>query len=310
MITKDALLKVSEIICHANCPDGIGAAVICAAAYAKVGLKPDIKFIQYGTRAFAELEAKANQMFVDITPPRERWEEWKGMSPTVLDHHETARYVVEGLGGIYGGFDESGSMLAFENVMLRMSSLDSAEHDLWKRFAHLCMVRDTWKESHPDWAEASALAHALLLHGHDLAESASMTPLALCDLLTIGQKLYGRICRAASRISKHCRRQEISLPDGMARVAIFNYGINDSISDMANIVLNDSFDMAIGYFYTYEDNKMQCVVSLRTKNRISAAVLAQSFGGGGHARAAGFHVDGSIPPEAILSMVISKLESL
>ena len=45
-MNKDRLLQASEIVSHANCPDGIGAAMICTAAYVKGGIR-DLSWLTY-----------------------------------------------------------------------------------------------------------------------------------------------------------------------------------------------------------------------------------------------------------------------
>lgn len=75
---EQILLSVSEIVTHKSCPDGIGSAAICVAAYKSAGLEsPPVNFVQYGTKAHDNLKPSPRQLFVDITPPKGRWEEWK-----------------------------------------------------------------------------------------------------------------------------------------------------------------------------------------------------------------------------------------
>ena len=118
-VTPSDLRKVTKIFSHASCYDGTAAAMICARTYAAIGLDPDIKFIQYDDEEHEKMEAGPGQMFVDITPPRSRWEEWKGHAPIVLDHHESSKVATDGLKGVFGRNDElmCGAALAYEHVM-------------------------------------------------------------------------------------------------------------------------------------------------------------------------------------------------
>lgn len=314
-MNNDALLQVSEIVSHAACPDGIGAAMICNAAYIARGMDPPpTNFVQYGRNSHNFLQARPRQLFVDITPPKDRWEEWTGLSPIVLDHHETVMHIVHELNGVYGDSNRSGAMLAYENVFIPLASEFSSDDDkaMWERFAYLCMVRDTWKSASPDWSEACSLAHALLLHGQEWGVTTTIAKgVTLEDLTRIGSKIYGKIERQAKGIIKHSAVQELNVNGTSVRIAFFNHAHGGSTSDLAHFIIDGMpCNAAIGYFFTHEDGEMKTVISMRTNGTILASEIARSFGGGGHAKAAGFTISGDIQPSKIVKMVSDRLVEL
>lgn len=314
-MNKDTLLQVSEIVSHAGCPDGIGAAMICTAAYSIGGMSPPpTHFVQYDTKQHSDLVARPKQLFADITPPKDRWEEWRGLSPVVLDHHETVAHVVSGLGGVYGSQDESGSMLAYSHVMLPLVGDKMSQGDLeaWKRFSHLCMTRDTWKTASPDWPEACALASALLLYGQKwsvLAASSGQLPME--ELLSIGRRVYDKTIRQAKSIARSSIKFDVLMENKTVRVAFFNHSGGGQLSDIAHYIMEeDSCDVVVGYFYAHEDGDMRAVVSIRNNGCFSAANVAESFGGGGHGKAAGFRILGDLSPGGIMKMVVDRMQKL
>jgi nanoRNase/pAp phosphatase (c-di-AMP/oligoRNAs hydrolase) len=312
-MNEQDLLKVNEIVSHANCPDGIGAAMIIKAAYLMSGFdSPPVQFVQYGTKKHEELKAKSGQLFVDITPPKERWEEWKGLSPIVLDHHESVMHIVHSLNGVYGDSDHSGAMLAFENVMAPLVK-DSEDLSDWKEFAYLCMIRDTWKSSSPFWEKATSLAHALILYGQNWAmekiSETSEPPLP--ELLELGDKLKDKIIRQAKSILYNTEKTILKLSQDDADMIFVNHADGGSFSDLAHHLMDlSSCSAVVGYFYSYDGNKFNLVCSVRTNGVFSASELARSFGGGGHPRAAGFKLDGSLSPLEAKYQICSRIQQL
>jgi hypothetical protein len=311
----DQILQASEIVSHAGCPDGIGAAMICAAAFVGAGMKPPpTNFIQYDTRGHEGMAVHPRQIFADITPPKSRWEEWKGLSPIVLDHHETVQHIVQALGGQYGGPDESGSTLAFDKIMMPLAGdrIGKAALESWRTFAHLCMTRDTWKTASPDWPEACALAQALLLYGHSWAVSvSSFGSLPMEELLAVGRKMHDKIIRQSKGVTRSSAKYDVILPSGTIKLAFFNHANGGSMSDIAHYMMDEMpCDAVVGYFYKHDNGQTQCVMSARTNGSFSASDLARSFGGGGHAKAAGFRLDGSVSPDDAISAVLKRIVEL
>jgi len=309
-ITPERLKQVTEVYFHESCPDGTASAMICAAAFHSFGIKPKFQNIQYDTDRMDKLEPRPGQLFVDITPPKKRWEEWKAVNPIVLDHHETAKHITEGLGGVYAtNHAHSGAMLAFEEVMLASLVGNEAPEgsDLppsklhkslvinnWGTFAHLAMIRDTWKKDSPHWREACALAYALLFDGSlsfiEKTLEHGANSLVLPELIDLGMKIVEANER---RVEKVCKtvHHETFLSRGTEYKAAFFNCTEKLISDIANELINQGADIAVGYFWIEEDGQDKVSISVRTNGKISASKIATLRGGGGHERASGFRIE-------------------
>jgi nanoRNase/pAp phosphatase (c-di-AMP/oligoRNAs hydrolase) len=265
--------------------------MICKAAYASIGLFPEIIFIQYDTSEHENLEPGPNQLFIDITPPIKRWEEWIPFSPIVLDHHDTVKHVSEAL-GIYGDTNDSGASLAFKHVMKPLFPLDKYRNDLkladWARFAWLNMIRDTWKDKHEDWRDACSIAQALGFYSsNSLLISASELELNIVEMLRFGgvllKKSDGKAFRLASTAMVEIYREK--------KFGFFNCTeklINETAHELIDV---HGCDVAVGFFTNFEGGSYNIHVSLRSKkNGIPVNKMAEILGGGGHPPAAGFRL--------------------
>jgi hypothetical protein len=335
VIPRTRLQEVNAVYFHESCPDGSAAALICAAAFRALGTKPKFWSLQYNTELMDKLEPRPGQLFVDITPPKSRWEEWKGVSPIVLDHHETAQVVTEGLGGVYATNEKhSGAMLALEQVFLpvvlqhvsdddrardfALADLDESRLLAWKNLAQLAMIRDTWKKDSPLWRDASALAMALLFEGSKgLIEQAQehgpsvIQPkghLFLDQYLVLGHKLLESNDRRIEKLAKSAVRHDLTIDDKTYRASFFNC-TEKIVSDVANYTIDvNGCNISVGYFYLFEDGGVRCQVSVRTDGTLSARKIAEQFpGGGGHEKAAGFRIfEGELVSPQLLCKIVAE----
>lgn|SRR5512135_992130 len=314
--SADKLRGVTDVYYHESCPDGSAAAFICAAAFKALGTTPKFWSLQYNTELMDRLEPRPGQLFVDITPPKERWQEWKPVEPIVLDHHDSAKHVTEGLGGVYATNEKhSGAKLAFEEVFLATNVQDLVLLTAWGNLAELAMVRDTWKKDSPLWRDACALAMAMLFEGSvGLVEKAqaqgpnAINPdgqLFLNYLLDIGRKIVGSNERRMEKIAGSAYRETYSF-DREYKAAYFNC-TEKIISDVANYLIGGGCNIAVGYFYLFEDGKTRLQVSVRTDGSLSAKKISEALGGGGHDRASGFRLpDGDNTPPYKLYAIVSE----
>lgn len=292
-IDIEKLKAVTDIYCHASCPDGLSSAMLCAAAFSMLGSKPKIWFIQYGTEKMLKMEARPNQLFVDITPPLERWEEWKEHSPIVLDHHKTARKATEGLGGIYGTETQSGASLAYEHVFepLFKDDFSESEYADWKNLAELAPIRDTWQDSHERWVEATGMAHALMQNNpYELVDAAREGKVDFQELFKQAKREGDRIDFKARKLAENAYFDQIQCLGVNYLLGVFNC-TEKLISDAANTLLRHGCDIAVAYFMLCEDGGPKISISIRTNGEISAEILAAHNKGGGHDKAAGFRID-------------------
>lgn len=306
----EKLRLVKQVFYHASCPDGTAAAIIIKSAFRGIG-EPKFHSLQYDTDFMDKIEPREGQLFVDITPPKTRWEEWKPFEPIVLDHHETVEHVVRGLGGTYETNERhSGAMLAYEEILLPLSkagigSFSSTELEEFRSFAECAMIRDTWKKDHELWRKACAQGLAVQFHGsRPLIEKMNREPFDFDGIYELGEMLQVNSDRRTELTANGASHDTVSDGEKTYKVAFFN-STEKVISDAANYLVDRGVDIAIGYFYLFEDGQQKMSVSIRTNGSVSASSIAKTFGGGGHHRAAGFRISNanSAPPGVLLSYV-------
>ncbi len=303
------LEQVKKIYSHASCPDGTMAALICAAAYEMIGLSPSIEFIQYGTKSEDELEPEPGQLFVDIAPPEDRWEDWRDVEPVVLDHHETREHITRGLDGIYGYPVYSGASLAFAYIMLPIAAHVSLEKNCagkWAKYAELAQIRDTWKTDRSEWVDAASFGQGLSFFGSEyLLGLIKDDKLDFDEILKIGKIKYDKILRKANLIAKSSYFSTLSHNGRQYKLAFFN-STEKNISEVCHHLIEEmGCDFASGYFATCKDDKPITIVSLRTSSGLNARKIAEIFGGGGHPTAAGFKIFG----DASISNIVGHVKS-
>lgn len=307
--TAEQLMDVNTVYSHGFCPDGTSSAMICLAAYGAVGKMPDVKMIMYGKVDHDSAPAERGQLWVDITPPQSRWKDWDGKSPVILDHHETVQTVVEGLGGIYGGLEDSGASLAFKNVM-RVLCRDREDIEKWAKFAHLAMVRDTWKDAHDDWQEGLALGEALNFYTQKaLFVAASDGRLDLDEMIRFGKVLVQKTANKAFKLAQGTKFVEA----GGLKYGFFNC-TEKAVSETGHELLEKhGCHVAAGFFFSDEGGSTDLCVSLRSrKGEVPVNKMAEKFGGGGHQPAAGFRLKnaGDISLNGLVKIVLGAAEAV
>lgn len=334
MTAVDKLRNITQVYYHQSCPDGTVSALIVYAAL-KLLLKEkvldiDFKTVQYNTKFFEEkLEPRPGQLFVDITPPRTRWEMWKDFDPIVLDHHESVEHIVRGLNGVYATNEaHSGARLAFEQVLVPIvehltADLDperdshnvirsdcNIELERWDEISRIAMIRDTWKGDHEDFVKATVQTYGLMTIGAREMMSAIREDRLDFGLVTkLGEMDYGK----AKFAVEQTRRYSVPCPYVGKDLVVDVYNCTEKkfISDGCHILLKKDTDLAISYFYKTDDGKTTAVVSLRSNYPICSTIAAR-LGGGGHDKAAGFGIpDGeTVSMNGIVEVVRNQLLGL
>lgn len=328
MIDIDVLKKVRTIVVHADCSDGLASAVILRDAL------PDARvvFAAHGSESYLQLPAEENMLFCDIIPPRARASEFMSKGTVVLDHHKTARSIVELFGerGIFA--DEatdkgtSGAVLAYREVWEPLfdpetrSWLDralmsaSGKEGLVEEFARLVGIADTWQVSDARWPEARATAEALAFYGPDRFCSENRweahDPWLSSDELDRGREVYKMIQQEARLIARTCPIVQ--------RAAVFNEAsvgslkLTSDVAEELRSMKREGIDMVAGFAFVIDPNStMHLTFSLRSiSDSCDVSAIARANGGGGHTRAAGFgvpvHGDGGADPIAALERALSK----
>ena len=130
----------------------------------------------------------------------------------------------------------------------------------------------------------------------------------MTELMAVGARIYAKVQRQTKNIMRNCDKHILNKTDGPLVVVAFNHADRMSISDIAHIMITDMpCDVVIGYFYVYEQNVPQCVVSIRTNGRVSASETTRALNGGGHQRSAVCHLSGYLSPNDIVHTILTNL---
>jgi len=307
-LSLDKLRTIRTIVTHDNCADGTVSALLLKDALPDA----EVVFLQHGTEAFKTLQAKPGMLFCDFSPPADRVQEFVDAGATVLDHHKTAKAVVERFGenGIFA--DEvtepgvSGAMLAFREVWLpvRQTRGDTTP---WlvavvTHFATLTAIRDTWQNKDERWVEACKLAN--LLHFQPNTE---WLKIPLPTLMTnwadtyewIGEVLHTKHEKAVTKtLGKSGQYQSRK----GTRIVAMN---STSHTSDACEKLGQEADLIVGFGYEVENGAEKIILSFRSHTGYNCAALARFLHGGGHTAAAGasIPVSGESPYATILRVV-------
>jgi hypothetical protein len=287
MLPAEALRSVRLILVHDDCPDGLASAILLR----DVLEDAELRFLQYGTDAHRQLDPQPGMLFCDFSPHPDRVLEFARVGTIVLDHHRTARRIVEAMGdrGVFG--DEStdlgvcGAVLAYRHVwrpLRRESSLASFAED----FAAVAGVRDTWRRSDPRWLEGCAQAQLLTMLPRDWWLRQPLAGIARTwgtKLEPVGHLLYERKqddVRGAVLAAHRFTTKGV-------RVVVLD---GSSLASDACEVLGNEADVVVGFDYQSSHSGAHMRVSLRSYGSFDCASFASVRGGGGHTHAAGFSI--------------------
>lgn len=295
--SKKMLDEVRVVVSHADCPDGYASAAIVCEAFAHRRLEemPRFVFARYDAER-DKMPAEPGMLFVDMTPPAARAKEFVDAGAIVLDHHKSAREVVEAFGdrGVFA--DEqtepgvSGAMLAYRHVFLALHPESfSRKSDKVREFAELAGVRDTWRKEDPRWRRACEQAQVLRLVGERVATDDSCGLFTLAEICSpregefdVGKVLLENHEAAARRLAEGALYMDLK----GARVALLA-GDSHLVSDAADLV---DAPVCVGFRYVEKMSKISFSIRSRTPS-FDCGAFAKKLGGGGHRGAAGFAVD-------------------
>lgn len=300
----DKLRALKTIIVHDDCPDGLASAMILRDALPKA----KIIFVKHNSPEHLGLKAEEGVVFCDFAPHASTADALREAGAIILDHHKTVKDLVLSFGdnGIFGDEETepgvSGAVLAYREVWLplladRQEDFAAGVNEInWvKRFAKVAGVRDTWQKDSPLWRESCAQAEVLRFFPKStwLDEAAGDTPDVFCRKdpskwiarMSVGEVLLSRVEESTKKTLNGGLR--FTVPGG-PRMLIFQ-GLHTS--DVAEAVRSE-VDLVVGWTYFVEDTTQtkKMVLSCRSGDMFDASVLAKSFGGGGHTRAAGFQL--------------------
>ena len=293
------MTKPDICLFHANCADGFTPAWAIWSRWGDEGTA--FQPVRYG-EAPPDVAGK-HVLIVDFSykAPVLREMAKTAASITVLDHHKSAledlrEFAETGIGGgqnVSVTFDmaKSGAMLAWEYAYPGGGGLTAPSTPAL--ILHV-QDRDLWKFELEGTREIHA---ALMSHPHHFETWDS-----LADMIEPGSEMRNRIIVSGQAI---LRSQAIAIDEAIAltrrTITIGGHTVpvanvpKSMASDAANIMAEGQ-PFAACYFDTAAGKRE---FSLRSKpDGADVAKIAETFGGGGHARAAGFTVGGGWEGEA------------
>lgn len=279
-----------RIISHDKCMDGLVSAVFLK----QMAPTAEVIFTQRKTPEMFNLPAGGN-VFIDIEPPSARVEELVAAGDVVIDHHTTAKEIVERFGDRGYFTDDRYRSSAMQAYILWAFGANGGppcgedERQSAYIVAQLVSVRDTWdKGSHlnQEAQEFNAVAKVLprsvwfeLPFWHELS--------AVRDVARLGPAFLEEGKR---RVAQDAKRVAIHTCKNGVRVGFLGGG--GSISDLADF-LTAELDVLVGVTWNVHDfdgvKTRQTIYSMRSRTH-NVEALARTCGGGGHPGAAGFTV--------------------
>jgi uncharacterized protein len=268
------------VIYHENCFDGFTAAWVARRLF---GDNADYLPVSYGD-AMPDVAGRTVYI-IDFSWPREVLIEAEKRSNrmVVLDHHKTAQAALEGLPFCTFDMNRSGCQLAWDHFFPntpRDKIVDYAgDRDLWlfklpysrevNAYMHTC------EYDFEVWSDAAAVIN----HDFECVVDAG------CTLLRYQKRLVNQMCAQAKMLDIAGRR----VPAVNASVLF------SEIGEQLCLLYPDAPFAA--YWFHRGDGMTQW--GLRSKGGFDVSEVAKLYGGGGHAAAAGWIEDTTIPSHPI-----------
>lgn len=248
-----------------------------------------VVFISPGTEAQKNFPAYHGQIWIDISPPKERIQQFLLHNAIVLDHHVSEQKTTEafqnaGLGVFSYGPGISGATLAFQHLWLQYRKNDIERKTIAQKVHRLAIkagIRDTFLKKNSLWKEACAQAEVLTFLPPEYWLERRAAYLSDAEL-TIGRTLLqAQEKRVLGVVDKAFKTNW-----GPYRIAIIPSTF--LVSDAADILKSNGFKIIFGFSFSTDNGNPLMKVSVR--GNINCAEFAKFFGGGGHKEAAGFSI--------------------
>ena len=310
MIPVEALQDIRTILVHGYpdgaCADGLASSLILRDAFPDA----EVRFLVHGTPEYVALAASPGMLFADITPPEVRVSEFVEAGAIVLDHHKSARHVVEAFGerGVYASAETqigvSGALLAHQVWTQLRREHDPNWSEGWGAeleefvfyFASLIGIRDTWQRDSPLWQKACELSATLLFYPPEdwlSIQALSENRHRIEERVdAVGAELIRKRDADARKLADAAYR--FVTPAG-TRVAVVS---SCRVSDAADLLAETS-DLVVGFAFqgasprsgAKSDAEVSSLpvmrLSFRSRGKFDCSEIARMLGGGGHAGAAG-----------------------
>jgi oligoribonuclease NrnB/cAMP/cGMP phosphodiesterase (DHH superfamily) len=260
------------VIYHANCPDGFGAAW---SFWKKFGDKAEYLPMQHGE---IPPDVSGRDVYIaDFSFSRDILIEMKAKanSMILLDHHKTAQQNCHDLDFCTFDMNSSGAVLAwrfcFPDVSVPLILRYVEDRDLWKwKIPHsreMLAVVDSVEKTFEDWD--------ILSRRMEVKESESWR-----KILSNGEGIVKYSETLIKNISKNCYKISIGgITVPAVNTAFFQSEVASKLSVGQPFAAAYYYDGAV-YRFSLRSSEGGCDVAL----------IAQTYGGGGHKMAAGFSV--------------------
>ena len=268
------------VLYHGNCTDGFGAAYV-----ASLSLGDNTTYIPcFHGEPPPNVDGKS-VLILDFSWPLDIIEDMNKSAKRVLilDHHISAQRHLSGLPYAIFDMERSGIGMAWDFFNPGVAR---------PKFVNHIEDRDLWRWNLRHSREFCAYVDML---PHDFKE---------WDIL-MDSNMYDDIMNVGTGIVKHIDSQ---ISDSASRASSFNFAgktfkcvnTDQNMSRVGN-VLSQTCDIAVIWFYDEKNDVTK--FSLRTsKEGVDVSHMASKFGGGGHAKAAGFKLSGLHTPSKVITI--------
>lgn len=277
------------IFFHGHCPDGWCAAYIASKKYPEAKLVP----LDHGA-PFDYIQVDGRDILMLDFSLRTREDNdriaARAKSFRILDHHKSAREVLEG--APYATFDmkRSGAGLAWDYLLgadsdyhkqvsvYNPTGVDNApplERPWWVNYVE---DRDLWNWALPNSREICAYLGTLELNKEDWDKLNSM------EWAAIAGQGFGAYAHIQHYVREAVKQAQTGILQGY-KTAVLNVPYLNC-SEVGN-ELAKTHDVSLTYF---ERGDQMIQFSLRSIGDIDVSAIAKVFGGGGHKNAAGFQL--------------------
>jgi len=266
------LNDINFVIYHKNCMDGMGSAY---AAWKFLGDNAEYFAASHGNPP-PDVKNK-NVVILDFSYKRNILKKMmlEANSLTVIDHHISAFNDLKDLPGMIFDMKHSGAVLSWKYFHNEKPA---------PKFIKYIEDRDLWKWELPDSRDFSAFFQTI---PYKFMEYERFENDALIDdAIAKGKMVHKFIDFEVGRISK--RAVSRKLAGFNIKVVNTDSHISETGSRLSS---SENCDVAFIWYHNHKNDTLK--VSLRSSSdQVDVSKIAKLFGGGGHARAAGFVLPG------------------
>lgn len=285
----EKVLGTKKIVTHFGCHDGTASALLASYTLRQFKIEHEVLFFPPGSKGLRELPAEPGLLFLDLSPPEERLQEFLDVETVVFDHHPTAESVVKKfeakrLGAYENGPDVCGATLTFKYIFDAFARLDMTPYlyDLAKKVSKLAAIQDNYQTRDPWWLDAVAQAEALTFYGW--AHWEDHVPYLKPEELYIGAVLRDRNISRVEWIAKN------AMLTSWAGFTVAIFPANGRFtSQVFDLMAKDGVHIGMGFSFIKEEGKIRLCFSVRSVDEFNSGEFAKRIGGGGHINAAGFN---------------------